>query len=109
MEKCPYECELKYWRSEVISSEVEEKVSLLIVNICPNNLILKVASLFGAEKKDISIIEFNHSNNKFVTTLFYESGFIVLVNRLGKEDCKMNGLSSVLLYLLQVQSQGGWR
>ena len=26
MEKCPYECELKYWRSEVISSEVEEKV-----------------------------------------------------------------------------------
>ena len=28
MEKCPYECELKYWRSEVISSEVEEKVSL---------------------------------------------------------------------------------
>ena len=27
MEKCPYECELKYWRSEVISSEVEEKVS----------------------------------------------------------------------------------
>ena len=40
--------------------------------------------MFGAEKKDISIIEFNHSNNKFVTTLFYESGFIVLVNRLGK-------------------------
>ena len=26
MEKCPYECEMKYWRSEVISSEVEEKV-----------------------------------------------------------------------------------
>ena len=46
--------------------------------------------MFGAEKKDISIIEFNHSNNKFVTTLFYESGFIVLVNRLGKEDYKMN-------------------
>ena len=68
MEKCPYECEQKYWRSEVISSEVEEKV----------------ASLFGAEKKDLSIIEFNHSNNKFVTTLFFESGFIVLINRLGK-------------------------
>ena len=67
MEKCPYECEQKYWRSEVISSEVEEKV----------------ASLFGAEKKDLSIIEFNHSNNKFVTTLFFESGFIVLINRLG--------------------------
>ena len=110
MEKCPYECELKYWRSEVISSEVEEKVSLfIVVNICSYNLILKVASLFGAEKKDISIIEFNHSNNKFVTTLFYESGFIVLVNRLGKEDCKMSGWSTVLLYLLQVQSQGGWR
>ena len=44
----------------------------------------KVASLFGAEKKEISIIEFNHSNNKFVTTMFYESGFLVLVNRLGK-------------------------
>lgn len=68
MEKCPYECEQKYWRSEVISSEVEEKV----------------ASLFGAEKKDLSIIEFNHSNNKFVTTLFFESGFIVLINRLGE-------------------------
>ena len=40
--------------------------------------------MFGAEKKDISIIEFNHSNNKFVTTMFFESGFIVLVNRLGK-------------------------
>ena len=97
MEKCPYECELKYWRSEVISSEVEEKVSLFtVVNICSNNLILKVASLFGAEKKDISIIEFNHSNNKFVTTLFYESGFIVLVNRLGKEDITKNELSLAL-------------
>ena len=47
-----------------------------------------MASLFGAEKKDISIIEFNHSNNKFVTTMFYESGFIVLVNRLGMEKKK---------------------
>ena len=45
---------------------------------------MQVASLFGAEKKEISIIEFNHSNNKFVTTMFYESGFLVLVNRLGK-------------------------
>ena len=27
MEKCPYECERKYWRSEVISSEVEENLS----------------------------------------------------------------------------------
>ena len=81
MEKCPYECELKYWRSEVISSEVEEKV----------------ASLFGAEKKDISIIEFNHSNNKFVTTLFFESGFIVLINRLGIEDIVIVVMSSLCL------------
>ena len=44
-----------------------------------------MASLFGAEKKEISIIEFNRSNNKFVTTMFYESGFLVLVNRLGNE------------------------
>ena len=33
MEKCPYECERKYWRSEVISSEVEEKVCLNIALI----------------------------------------------------------------------------
>ena len=32
MEKCPYECERKYWRSEVISSEVEEKVDLRGIN-----------------------------------------------------------------------------
>ena len=25
-EKCPYECELKFWKADVISSEVEEKV-----------------------------------------------------------------------------------
>ena len=51
----------------------------------------QVASLFGAEKKEISIIEFNHSNNKFVTTMFYESGFLVLVNRLGiKKSPSMN-------------------
>ena len=50
---------------------------------------MQVASLFGAEKKDISIIEFNHSNNKFVTTMFFESGFIVLVNRLGNLDSQM--------------------
>ena len=25
-EKCPYECELKYWKADVISSEVEGKV-----------------------------------------------------------------------------------
>ena len=49
-----------------------------------------MASLFGAEKKEISIIEFNHSNNKFVTTMFYESGFLVLVNRLGKKSSSMN-------------------
>ena len=91
MEKCPYECELKYWRSEVISSEVEEKV----------------ASLFGAEKKDISIIEFNHSNNKFVTTLFFESGFIVLINRLGIEDIVIVVLSS-LLCLMFAGTVTGW-
>ena len=91
MEKCPYECELKYWRSEVISSEVEEKV----------------ASLFGAEKKDISIIEFNHSNNKFVTTLFFESGFIVLINRLGIEDIVIVVMSS-LLCLMFAGTVTGW-
>ena len=68
-EKCPYECERKFWRAEVISSEVEQKV----------------ATLFGAEPEEISIIEFNHSNNKFVSTLSYESGLVVLVNRLGKK------------------------
>ena len=26
-EKCPYECELKYWKADVISSEVEGKVA----------------------------------------------------------------------------------
>ena len=52
--------------------------------------LIQVASLFGAEKKEISIIEFNHSNNKFVTTMFYESGFLVLVNRLGKKSSSMN-------------------
>ena len=31
MEKCPYECERKYWRSEVISSEVEEKVFFIFI------------------------------------------------------------------------------
>lgn len=66
-EKCPYECERKFWDTEVISAEVEEKV----------------ATLFGADSKEISIIEFNHSNNKFVRTLSYESGLLVLVNRLG--------------------------
>ena len=39
--------------------------------------------MFGAESKEISIIEVNHSNNKFVRTLSYESGLLVLVNRLG--------------------------
>ena len=67
-----------------------------------------MASLFGAEKKDISIIEFNHSNNKFVTTLFYESGFIVLVNRLGKEDYKMNELSSVISSIFAAGTVTGW-
>ena len=44
----------------------------------------QVATLFGASSKEISIVEFNHNNNKMVQTLQFESGLIVLVNRLGK-------------------------
>lgn len=66
-EKCPMECERKYWEADVISAEVEDKV----------------ANLFGADSKEISIVEFNHNNDKMVHTLQFESGLIVLINRLG--------------------------
>jgi len=61
------ECERKYWEADVISAEVEDKV----------------ANLFGAASKEISIVEFNHNNDKMVHTLQFESGLIVLINRLG--------------------------
>ncbi|XP_023346442.1 uncharacterized protein LOC111715362 [Eurytemora carolleeae] len=66
-EKCPLECERKYWEVNTISAEVENKV----------------ASLFGAEPEDISIVEFNHDQTNLVQSLQYQSGFIVLINRLG--------------------------
>ena len=43
----------------------------------------QVANLFGADSKEISIVEFNHNNDKMVHTLQFESGLIVLINRLG--------------------------
>ena len=43
----------------------------------------QVANLFGAASKEISIVEFNHNNDKMVHTLQFESGLIVLINRLG--------------------------
>ena len=51
--------------------------------------------MFGADSKEISIVEFNHNNDKMVRTLQYESGLIVLMNRLGEElpaECSTQGL-----------------
>ena len=46
----------------------------------------QVANLFGADSKEISIVEFNHNNDKMVHTLQFESGLIVLINRLGSQS-----------------------
>ena len=43
-EKCPFECERKFWRSEVISSEVEEKVMKMILNQLFTTLFLRLQS-----------------------------------------------------------------
>ena len=45
-----------------------------------------MANLFGAASKEISIVEFNHNNDKMVHTLQFESGLIVLINRLGRQS-----------------------
>lgn len=53
--------------------------------------------MFGADSKEISIVEFNHNNDKMVRTLQYESGLIVLMNRLGEvlpAQCSTHGLPS---------------
>ena len=42
--------------------------------------------MFGAASKEISIVEFNHNNDKMVHTLQFESGLIVLINRLGRQS-----------------------
>ena len=82
-EKCPMECERKYWEADVISAEVEDKVRILHIDVEKIEFIQQVANLFGAASKEISIVEFNHNNDKMVHTLQFESGLIVLINRLG--------------------------
>ena len=49
-------------------------------------MLAQVANLFGAASKEISIVEFNHNNDKMVHTLQFESGLIVLINRLGRQS-----------------------
>ena len=44
----------------------------------------QVANLFGGVAEDISIVEFNHENDILVKSLQYQSGFTVLIDRLGK-------------------------
>lgn len=77
------ECERKYWEADVISAEVEDKVRILHIDVEKLEFIQQVANLFGAASKEISIVEFNHNNDKMVHTLQFESGLIVLINRLG--------------------------
>ena len=85
-EKCPMECERKYWEADVISAEVEDKVGLDLQNVKALEFVPQVANLFGAASKEISIVEFNHNNDKMVHTLQFESGLIVLINRLGSKS-----------------------
>ena len=39
--------------------------------------------MFGAVAEDISIVEFNHDDVNMVQSLQYQSGFLVLIDRLG--------------------------
>ena len=84
-----------------------------------------MANLFGAASKEISIVEFNHNNDKMVHTLQFESGLIVLINRLGRQSLPVRldhiqkayrlphlaeSIKSVYIVIdhPQAQWQGGW-
>ena len=44
--------------------------------------------MFGAVAEDISIVEFNHDDVNMVQSLQYQSGFLVLIDRLGNRNSK---------------------
>jgi hypothetical protein len=51
--------------------------------MCPV-LLPQVATLFGVSPEDISILEFNHATDNLLKAFQFHSGFLVLIDRLGK-------------------------
>ena len=44
----------------------------------------QVATLFGVSPEDISIVEFNHATDNLLKSFQFQSGFLVLIDRLGE-------------------------
>ena len=58
----------------------DEKVLEQIIN---EVYCVQVATLFGVSPEDISILEFNHATDNLLKTFQFQSGFLVLIDRLG--------------------------